>query len=244
MEHIRLTQYIHAAEERMTTSNDPVHDLAHAKRVVAFAEMLSQKCQVGGDHKAAIIIAAWWHDVSRTITRNPSFILMPFVDDLLSAFMLLAYALRSRTLDRTIGLAIRLMACKSLGTGAILTRLLLAKRNRLLLNILKDADILDAIAFDRIIQALQLAETSRLYNFGYKLIWRWFTWGKHARMHTRAASEYVIGLIKQFIAWLKQPHIFEWHIRNFGTAWTRKSLRRIERVVRKLERHWAAATTQ
>lgn len=224
------------AKERMSYSNDPIHDIRHLERVVGYAAKLARDLHISKPDTQAIILAAWWHDVARTITKRPSLIWMPFVDDMLSAFMLGWEMVRSGYHNRTTILALRLILCKSLGTGAGLTKIFLKKQDRILMNILKDADALDVFTIERIAKLLDLIDASALYRMGYRIVCRWYSIARQIKMKTEAARKYVIELIKKIIAWLKEPRIFDWHVKQYGRRWTRKSLRRLEYAVRKLER--------
>lgn len=233
---------IHAARKRMRHSHDPVHDLTHAERTARYVEHLCKETGVDTEHTKALIIAAWWHDVARTMTDNPSFIWMPFVDDLLSAVMLWWHARWTGAGNHFTGLAVRLIACKSMGTGALLTKLLLHRNERLFLDLLDDADTLDIFTVERMAKVLAVTESSFIYRFGYRVHCRWYCLLRHIKMKTDAARKYVLQLLRQFIAWLKQPRIYFWHVRHFGSAWAEKNLRRLESVTHRLTLELSSAT--
>lgn len=239
-----LACLIHAARKRMRRSNDPVHDVGHAERTAHYMERLCKETGVNEEHTKALIIAAWWHDVSRTMTDKPSFLLMPFVDDLFSAVMLWWHSVKSKSLSRTTALAVCLIACKSMGTGALLTKLLIRKRYRVLVDLLEDADRLDVFTVDRVSKVLALTESSRVYRLGYRIHCRWYCLLRHIQMKTDAARKYVLELLCQFLVWITQPAMVAWHVRQFGQTWAKKSLRRLERVIRQLTRQVASATVQ
>jgi hypothetical protein len=123
---------VQKATTLMNKSHDPIHDTAHARRVVNHVSALSDISKVTGDEKKALIIAAWWHDVARIITKKPSLVWMPMVDDLISGFMLLAFLIKHRIYDQSAFLAARMILGKSLGTGAFIKKILLSKRNQFL----------------------------------------------------------------------------------------------------------------
>ena len=126
------------AQEIMCSSSDPIHDIRHVRRVVENVQKLSQELYLSPQEQQAIELAAWWHDAGRTITQKPSFVWMLFLDDIISAFMIWVYTIRYGVFGSVAGISSRLIFCKSLGTGALLTRILLRKKTRILLNILKN----------------------------------------------------------------------------------------------------------
>lgn len=233
---------IHAARKRMRHSNDPVHDLGHAERTAQYVEYLTLEMHVDAEKKKSIVIAAWWHDVARTLTDKPSFIWMPFVDDLFSAAMLWWHTMRTGSASRTTAFAVCLIACKSIGTGAFLTKILIRKRDRVIVDLLKDADTMDVFTVDRFAKVLILSESSRIYRFGYRIHCRWYCLLRNIKMKTDAARRYVLELLRHFLEWIKQPFIHAWHVRHFGKSWTKKTLHRIERSVRQLTHDVASAT--
>jgi hypothetical protein len=231
---------VQKATTLMNKSHDPIHDTAHARRVVNHVSALSDISKVTGDEKKALIIAAWWHDVARIITKKPSLVWMPMVDDLISGFMLLAFLIKHRIYDQSAFLAARMILGKSLGTGAFIKKILLSKRNQFLADLLKDADTLDTFAIERFELVLELVEESLRYEIGYKIVCRWFSFLNHINMKTEAARTYVLHLFHRLINWIKQPRIIAWHIEHFGKRWTKKSLRRIDKLGAKLTKRLQA----
>ena len=69
---LRVEQLINIAKRKMKHSNDPVHDLDHVTRVVKRVKEFIADMDLSHDEKQAVILAAWWHDVARSITKNPS----------------------------------------------------------------------------------------------------------------------------------------------------------------------------
>jgi hypothetical protein len=226
----------------MIHSHDPVHDHAHAARVAEYAERLCADSGISESHTHALVIAAWWHDVARTITDSPSFIWMPFVDDLLSAVMLWWHTVRTGTGMSVAGLAVRLIACKSIGTGAFLTRILVRKQDRILIDILHDADKLDVFNIDRMQKVLEITETALRYKMGYRVACRWFQLMHQIKVKTIAAKKYIMQLFREFIRWLKEPMIYAWHTKNFGVSWTHRNLRQLESILHRLTREAIPAT--
>ena len=165
----------------MAASGDAIHDHIHAARVVKNVIKLGKNFNISERQKEALVLAAWWHDVGRTVSKRPSIIIMPFIDDLISAFMLGMYTVRHGLFGSTSGLAARIICGKSLGTGAILNRIFIKKTDRILVSILKDADALDVLTPERVNLIMELSATSKIYRFGYKTSAWWFT---HTRQLT------------------------------------------------------------
>lgn len=232
---------IRAARRRMRTSRDPMHDHAHSDRVVRYARALAIESNRSAVEIEALTIAADWHDVARIKTKNPSFLWMPMIDDMLSACMLWRYVCQKKLQGETTSLAVRLIVCKGMGTGAILTRLLFAKDARILVDLLKDADNLDVLAIPRVEWAIKFIEASRLYHVNYRVMCWWFGACKQLKVRTEAAKKYIIRLLEQLIAWLKQPAILLWHIAHYGKAWAHKNMRRLERLLASSSPHACVA---
>lgn len=234
MQNQTIQQFISIARRHMSDSSDPVHDLNHAKRVVMQAKHLSRLLGFSKQQRDAMILAAWWHDVSRKLTKKPSFIWMPLVDDMISAAMLWRETLRQGLFDSAAGMAARVIFCKSLGTGAILTRILIRKRNRIMVHALRDADFLDGFCIERVRQALSLAESSRVYHAGYRVMARWFASKRHMRMKTMPARSRANGQFEELYKWMTQEDILNWHIEQFGEYWVRKYILRSELLLSRM----------
>jgi hypothetical protein len=198
------------------------------ERVVRLAQTLGRKARLTERQQQALRIAAWWHDASRVLTRRPSLVWMPLLDDTLSAFMLWYQTIRHRLFGSTVGLATRLIFCKSLGTGTILTRIILGKANRLVLNILKDADALDVLRIERVKKIFAYVEGSHVYHFGYKVNTWWMLTSHHLHMKTTMAREYLTKMIREFLVWIRQEYVLAWHIAQYGREWAEKNIRRVE----------------
>lgn len=224
------------AEKRMAASRDPIHDLDHAKRVAQNTEAIATSLSCSPDQLAALRLAAWWHDAARTITKRPSIVWMPFVDDMLSAWILWLKTIRYGLFGSVAGLAVRLILCKSLGTGAIFTRIFLLKKNRILVDILKDADALDVVSVERAKRTLIMIQDSRMYHLGYRMMLWWFMSTKQLHMKTAIARDYLIERVKELIAWYKETIILHWHIEHFGELWVEKTIIRAELLIVRITR--------
>lgn len=224
-----------AAKKYMKRSKDPIHDLSHATRVVAHVKKLAAAYHLSSQQTEALILAAWWHDVARSITKRPSIIIMPFIDDLISALMLWYATIRHRLFGPVAGMATRIIFCKSIGTGRVLTRLLMMKKNRLMIDILEDADTLDTIHIERTQKLFALADTSALYHLGYRLTIWWFLSTRALEMRTQAAKRYVLALLKDFLHWMREYDIMLWHRERFGQKWLNRQLIRLELFIQTIE---------
>jgi hypothetical protein len=89
---------------------------------------------------------------------------MACVDDLLSSLMLTWEIIRLGAFRSPASMAARLILCKSLGTGAVLTKIFIRRRNRILVDVIKDADMLDILTTERLVKIIPLVESSRLYH--------------------------------------------------------------------------------
>ena len=212
----------------MKKSRDPVHDLDHVTRVAGYCETIAKNYILTEKQKQALILAAWWHDVSRTIPKRPSLFFMSLIDDTLSALMLWMYTIRFGLFGSVAGMSTRLIFCKSFGTGTLFTRLLLRKKNRILFEILEDADTLDMLHVERTKQLLKLVETSALYRFGYKMAIHWFFATKQINLKTEEAKKILIQLLRSFLIWVKQKDIFLWHEKFFSRHWITERIRDAE----------------
>lgn len=225
------------AKNKMKNSHDPVHDLGHVDRVAKYSERLGKDHGLNKTQIEALILASYWHDVSRTITKKPSIILMPLVDDMLSAIMLWLYSIKLGIFKGNVaGMASRVILCKSLGTGAFFTRLFMRPKNRIMIDILKDADMLDVLNQDRIKKLMILAEKSRLYKLGYKTAVSWFLNNSQLHMRTKAARVYLEQMMVNFWEWLKEKTVYKWHIDKFGEKWVKKMLTLAELLIRHIRR--------
>lgn len=207
------------AKDRMRKSHDPVHDYMHVKRVVETCETFAEKKDLTQTQRDALKLAAWWHDVGRTSIKKPSIVLMPFFDDMLSAYMLWRMSLQVRMFGPAIGMACRIILCNSMGTGKLFARLLMRKRNRVLADMLADADTIDILHVERVNILQQLASRSWLYSYGYKLSIWFFLTRQSIVLHTEAGKKYFLEVLQLFVDWIQTTEVREWHINTFGKKW-------------------------
>lgn len=232
----KIERLIERAQAIMRQSTDPIHDLDHGRRVAAFAETLANDLNLSPEQRDALVLAAWWHDASRTLTKKPSIVWMAMIDDILSALMLWRETIRLGVFGSVVGMATRMIFCKSLGTGALLTRLFMRKKNRILVDLIKDADMLDILTTERFMKVLPLVESSRLYRWGYRTSLRWLVSRmSYLRMKTEAARKHAIRLLRTFLEWVREEAVYAWHVAQFGHAWCQMTLRRGARLLRQME---------
>lgn len=223
------------AKDHMAASTDPIHDLSHVTRVAAVCTSLARDMALSGSETNALVLAAWWHDAGRTITKKSSFIWMIFFDDLFSAFMLLRAACRARLLNPMVGKAIRIILCQSFGSGKLFARLLLRRRTSLLLDVLVDADNLDILYIQRIEIAITLARGSRWYRHAYRILVWWNLCTAQMVMRTRAARVYLRRVLEELLVWMQYPRVREWHEQLFGSVWCDRTILRINLFLSRLD---------
>lgn len=226
----KIQQLAAKALQYMDGSRDPLHNTAHVKRVVSNIKKLCKNYNFTEEEKQALILAGYWHDVGRTITKKPSMLWMLMLDDLISALMLWRETLKNRLFGSVAGMSTRIIFCKSFGAGALFTRILIRKKTRLLLDILNDADDLDIIDIERFEIAARLSKTSLIYQYGFKMLVWWSLHSTTLKMKTHPARMYVAKKIKKLIAWIQQKPIYQWHIENFGIKWTKNTLKKFKQL--------------
>ena len=234
MNNPKIQKLIDAAENLMLSSQDPIHDIGHARRVVRNAKILSRDLKLNTKQKDILTLTSWWHDVSRTINNRPSFIWMTCFDDFISALMLIREMFRSRIFTKTAIGTVCLLLCKSLAGGSLLTRILLRKKDRILVDVAHDADNLDVINLERVKTVFKMVDSSKIYSFAYRIMIQWYTRSDQLYMKTSAARKYVEDIIRQFINWLKQKSVIFWHIKTFGERWVKKNLKKLESLLKKI----------
>ncbi len=227
---------ISQAESILMGSHDPLHDHRHAARVAEYAVAIAKDLHITKpSHIDALMLSAWWHDISRVMTKKPSFLLMPFVDDTLSAIILASRALTTGKLNRTVWLASRLILAKSVGTGKLFSRIFLTKRMRLLLDILQDADTVDTLASQRTDEIRQFVDSSRSYYYAYRLMVWWFISTAFLEVKTQAAKEQLLKVLQEFMEWVHQEKIMLWHLELYGQEWLDNMYAQLERLITTLE---------
>lgn len=220
------------AKVYMLQSTDPVHDLAHVQRVVAYADRIARAHHLTKDEYDAVILAAWWHDVSRTIFKGTSFVALFFFDDLISACLLWFWTVRFGLFGSVAGIATRLILCKSKTPFANLFKYTLRKRTRLLFNILEDADNLDMLHIERATILCSMSTYSPVHRVLYRIVAHWWTSKDRLNLQTKEAKTILKELLAIFLEWTKQVHTISFHLRLFGPIWAERTLTRFQNVDR------------
>lgn len=223
-----IKQLVEEAQKQMTHSFDPLHDLRHVKRVVENTKKISQNIKLSQKERDALELSAWWHDTSRAISNRPSMLWMALFDDNFSAFALLFYAIRYRVINSVVMKSFVILMCSGIVTGKFFTKIFANKRTRLVLDLLKDADMMDVLNIQRFYEASHLAKLSKNNLRKFRtLIWI----NLHTdilEMKTSEARVCIEETIKNFIDWLSQAEIYLWHVENFGQEWLEKTMTQLE----------------
>lgn len=225
---------ISVAKDRMAKSPDPIHDLSHVSRVVDYCERIAKNYPLTEKQYQALILAAWWHDVGRTVPKRPSLFFLSLIDDTISAIMLWFHTIRYGLFGSVAGMSTRIIFCKSFGTGALFTKILLRKQNRILFEIVEDADTLDMLHTQRTERLRTLVESSIIYRFGYKMAIKWFLATKQIHLRTDGAKKILIQLLQTFLLWVQRRDIFEWHTKYFSAEWMRIRIKETELFLHQL----------
>ena len=97
-----------------------------------------------------------------------------------------------------------------------------------MVDIVADADCIDMLNQERATVIMKLAETSKMYLLGYRLVVWWSIKTAELHVKTEVARKYLKEMLKSFIAWVKEKNIFDWHVRQFGLRWMEKTLREVD----------------
>ena len=223
-----IKKLIEEAQKQMSHSFDPLHDLRHVERVVENTKKISQNIKLSQKERDSLELAAWWHDASRALSNKPSMIWMALFDDNLSAFALLFYAIRYRVINSVAIKAFVILMCSGMVTGKFMTKIFASQRTRLVLNLLKDADMMDVLNIQRFYEAGHLAKLSKNNLRKFRTL-IWFSLHtKILEMKTIEARVYIEETIKNFINWLCDTEVYLRHKENFGQEWLEKTLLQLE----------------
>ncbi len=226
---------IEKAKELMKLSRDPVHDLSHVERVVENVRKISPSFNLTDEEQEAVELAAWWHDVARVLTKQPSFVWMACIDDMLSALMLCIHSIRYGYWKKSGGVATKLILSKTFGTGAIFTKLLLInKRKRTLVNILKDADQLDVMHVERLTRVCELSRTSKKYLWGLHCLMFYNTRDSVIQMRTSIAHQYLLEAIERLLKWICEHRDDPAYVSLLGKERIENSIEKFTHLHRKL----------
>jgi hypothetical protein len=183
----------------------------------------------------ALFLGAVWHDVSRTIFTRPSIIVMPFVDDALSACILFHTAIRLHLATPTVRLAMKIILCKNMGAKRFLPKIILRKNNHILVDILQDADTLDVLNQERLIGMMDMVGENYLYRVGYKLAIHFYLVTNQLKMKTEQARKIAISELKKFVEWMKSTEVYVWHITRYGKKWMDEMLMKASALIYTME---------
>lgn len=226
--HPHTPQLIAQAKKRMAHSGDPYHDLQHVERVVNHAVTIGQQYALSETQMEALELAAWWHDMGRTVINKPSFIVMTLLDDLISAVMLWRETIRYRLFGQVAGLSTRLIFSKSITVGFV-GKLFVGRKNQILIDILNDADKLDIINGERTRELFPIIEDSRMYNSGYRVATWWLFALGEIKLATDVGHDVLKELLEVFIIWLKEQDTYQWHVDHFSKGFIDSHIARLEK---------------
>ena len=223
---IHIATLIEEAKKRMSASCDKLHDLGHASRVSTYSAEIGRELALGEEETQIIILASWWHDTARSLTRKPSVLWMRCIDDFISGFLLSRAAKRLHMRENEIvSQAIRIIVSKNIGTTRLFTKFILSPKYRTLLSIVQDADALDALHLSRLNGLKQMAENSLVYRHMYKWVVWWFLHSRELEFQTDWARRYFgEEVLKNFMLWFRTKEIFEWHSEVFSQKWLEKRM--------------------
>ena len=216
------------AKQLMELSRDPIHDLSHVERVVKNVQRIAPSFDLTTEELEAVELAAWWHDVARVLTKKPSFVWMACIDDMLSAVMLCLHSIRYGFWNNSGGMATKLILSKTFGTGAVFTKLLLTKKEKVLVNILKDSDQLDIMNIERLARVCELSKTSKKYMWGLQCLLFYNTRESAAHMRTSIANQFLLEAIENILTWMNEHRNDPGYVNFFGEEW-------IENVIQKFQ---------
>lgn len=229
----KVQTLIDIAAKRMRGSEDPIHGYHHAAGVAATAEACAQAAHLTQAETEALVLAAWWHDVGRTVLRRSSFVFMIFFDDLLSALMLWRETVRLRLFGSVAGMSTRLIFCHSFGTGRLFSWLL-RPRTRFLLTLLTDADKIDILSTARLAKIHQVIAPSRLHRASYRFLAAYILITRHAMVKSEVALPLFLHSLREAVAWMHTTAVVQWHEQTFNAQWTKKLYARLNAVAHEL----------
>ncbi len=221
------------AAHKMKHCHDPIHDYNHVKRVVNYSETIAKSQKLTTSGKQTLLLAAWWHDVGRTVTSKSSLFFMSMFDDIISAIMLFYFAFRNKQLNKVTINAVIILLSKSLLLKWFSHFLLSKQEKKIILQILEDADSLDMLNISRTEQIRKIVNKSPTYASGYKHAINWLLTINKIKMQTIEAKNILIELLQNFIDWILQPEIFEWHEKLFEKKWLNKKIISAKKILNK-----------
>ena len=94
-----------------------------------------------------------------------------------------------------------------------------------------DADCIDMLSQERATAIMKLAEASKMYRLGYKMVIWWSVKTVELHVKTEVAKRYLKEMLESFIAWVREKNIFDWHVEQFGLRWMEKTLKQAEELL-------------
>lgn len=204
-------QLVHEAKRIMKQSADPIHDLAHVKRVVRLAKHMGASHNLSKEDMDTLVLCAWWHDTGRTAHSGASFVFMVMIDDIISSCLLWYRAFRMGIRHKVIRNACNILFAKGFTSHTVIQETFLSKNNRLLYNILADADMIDMISVERIDKIRPLIDEKKHFSRGYKMALWWFLHARKFPCRTSAAYPVLRQSLHEFIEWASSGDIKSWH---------------------------------
>lgn len=229
----KVTTLIAIAAKRMRASGDPVHGYHHAAEVAAMAEMCAVAADLSQAETEALVLAAWWHDVGRTVLNGSSFVIMLFFDDLLSALMLWRATIRLRLFGSVAGMSTRLIFCHSFGTGNLF-KWLLRPRTRLLLTLLADVDKIDILSTARLAKIHAIVENSRFHRLSYKFVALYLLITRYPMVKSNFARPHFLKAFSATVDWMRTAEIQDWHAKKLTPRWSKKIYTRMNVIAQEL----------
>lgn len=229
----KVQTLIDIAAKRMRGSEDPIHGYHHAAGVAATAEACAKAARLSPSETEALVLAAWWHDVGRTVLRRSSFVFMIFFDDLLSALMLWRETIRLRLFGSVAGVSTRLIFCHSFSTGHLFSWLL-RRRTRFLLTLLTDADKIDILSTARLAKIHTVISNSRLHRVSYRFLAAYILITRHAMVKSEVALPLFLQALRETVNWMRTNAIVQWHEKTFNVQWTKKIYARMNTIAHEL----------
>ncbi len=225
---------VNKARELMKLSKDPIHDLSHVERVVENVKKIAPSLNLTKEETDAIELAAWWHDVARVLTKQPSFVWMACIDDALSALMLCLHSIRYRFWRQSGGIATKLILSKTFATGAVFTKILLSKKERIMMHVLRDADQLDVMNVERLARVCELSKTSKKYFWGLQCLIFYNTRESALQMKTSIANAYLAESVERIYEWICEHRNEPSYVNFFGHEWIDNAIQKFAKLRQKL----------
>lgn len=212
------------AQETLKQTPDIFHDYEHHQRIVNNLERIDFQ-DLKPEDKQLLVLVAWWHDLSRALFKKPHYLIMIFLDDILSAYYLNLTAKKVNLKNQIIKDAIKVLLCKSLLLGPWLKYFLLPGRLQTLSQIIFEIDYLDNLNPSRIKSFFPLVESKRLHRWEYKYaIFLFFQFYQLRGVKVAGLKPIAKNFFQQIVTWAEREEIKAWHIKVLSEKWYRRNL--------------------